>query len=446
MRFSSDHANFSRPQSAISTRGLRGARWVLRVAPVAVFAAIVLLYTGRSPAVRTIMNFWAIHPPVDHPFLDLRYIFAGAECWAKGIDVYIANPCDPLGRPHGYSPLWLRFAFLPGQQWTTVAGLVVDGLFVLALAALPPLQRWCELPIRLLAILSPPVIFALQRANVDVIMFLMLLGAAGLWVRLLPHRIAGYALILAAGLLKFYPLIVLATALRERTRVCVMVGAAAGGTLLGFAIYFRSELHAMAANIPTGGYLVGDMFGAKNLPYGLASILGLPESSWFKIVAGAVLAASCAVAMLTLSRWNALRSAVAGLASFEAALLLFGAVVFVGCFVTGQSVGYRGIHLLLVLPGLLALWRGAADTCVKHFARSATFLVLFLMWQGALTWNDSFLTALQAWFGASAGAGLWAGLWLIRELGWWALAAALGGIFLGFAREAPAVSRLFAGG
>lgn len=446
MLLSPGHANFSPLQSAISTRGLRGARWLLRAVPVAVFAAIVLLYTTRSPAIRAIMNFWAIYPPVDHPFLDLRYIFAGVECWAKGIDVYIANPCDPLGRPHGYSPLWLRFAFLPGQQWTTVAGLIVDGLFVLALAAFPPPQRWRELPIRLLAILSPPVVFALQRANVDVIMFLMLLGAAGLWVRLLPQRIAGYALILAAGLLKFYPLIVLATALRERTRVCVMVSAAAGAALLGFAIYFRSELHAMAANIPTGGYLVGDMFGAKNLPFGLASVLGLPESSWLKILVGAVLAASCAMGMLTLSRWNALRSAVAGLASFDAALLLFGAAVFVGCFLTGQSVGYRGIYLLLVLPGLLALWRGAADTRVKRFACSATFLVLFLMWQGVLTWNDSFLTALQAWFGASVGAGLWAALWLIRELGWWALAAALGGIFLGFAREAPAVSRLFAGG
>src|ERR1700732_2860442 len=40
-----------------------------------------------------------------------------------------------------------------------------------------------------------------------------------------------------------------------------------------------------------------------------------------------------------------------------------GSVLIVGCFFAGQNVGYRGIFLLLVLPGLLGVARNATH---KH--------------------------------------------------------------------------------
>ncbi|HUZ32958.1 MAG TPA: hypothetical protein VMV19_12770 [Xanthobacteraceae bacterium] len=444
MLLDSDQPTNSLPHRDTTRRDGRLVLWLmLWLVPLVVFFAAVTLFATHSTAIYHILNLWAVARPVDYPFLDLRYIFAGADCWSKGVNVYLSNPCDPLGRAHAYSPLWLRFGFL--RDWTPTAGLIVDGVFILALMALPAPRKACELAVLLLAILSPPVVFVLQRANVDIIIFLMLLGAAALWTHVLRYRMVGYAIILAAGLLKFYPLIVLTTAVRERTRTCAAVCIAAGGVLLGFAVYFHAELRAMAVNIPTGSYLVGDMFGAINLPDGLALVFGLPEPGWVRILAAAMLAALCMTGILTLSHWIPLRRAVAELAPFDAALLLFGAALFVGCFFAGQSVGYRGVHLLLVIPGLLALWRQATDRRVRRFARATTFLVLFLMWQGVLTWNNSFLDALQSWIGSPAGSSLWAGLWLIRELGWWALAAALGGIFMGFVREAQAMSWLFAG-
>ena len=44
--------------------------------------------------------------PFSFPFLDTHAVLAAAECGRQGIEVYLSNPCDVLGRPHVYSPLW----------------------------------------------------------------------------------------------------------------------------------------------------------------------------------------------------------------------------------------------------------------------------------------------------------------------------------------------------
>lgn len=418
-------------------------RLAVPVVMLGVFLTLGILYALHSVIAFDALRWWGVHPPVTEPFLDLRYIFAGVECWSKGIDVYISNPCDPLGRPHGYSPLWLRFTLLPSQNWTIVAGFVVDLLFVLSLAAFPPPQNRGELAVLLAAALSPPVVFALQRTNVDVLIFLMLLAAAALWIGRTSRRMLGYGLVTFAGLLKFYPLIILALAVREKIKTCVAVFGIAGILLIGFVIHFHTELVEMARNIPTGGYFIGDMFGAKNFPDGImATHLGT-MGNWFGVVIwGALLMLTSGVAVATF-RPLARQKEIVRLAPFESALLLFGAAVICGCFFTGQSVGYRGIFLLLTVPGLLALHRRSSTRSVRRLAAQATMLVLFVLWQGVLTWNANVLDALRPWIGTTLASAVWTALWSARELAWWLLAGILSAIVLCFIVDSSAVVGLW---
>lgn len=419
----------------------RGPRRALRVALPAV-ALIVLTVIGvlcafRSPIAFDMLRLWGVHPPVDHPFLDLRYIFAGIECWDKGVNVYLSNPCDPLGRPHGYSPLWLRLAFLPSQNWTPLVGILIDALFALSLAAFPPPQDRRELALMLAAVLSPPVAFALQRSNVDVIMFLALLLAAWLWVRQLRWRLLAYSVITFAGLLKFYPLIVLGLAARERIRVFAAICALCGVILLGFVSYFHVELIEMARNIPTGGYFIGDMFGAKNLPNGILVGRFGNAGPWLGIVLWGGLLAMVAKRAVTTASHLLPQRAIAELDPMASALLLFGAAVICGCFFAGQSVGYRGIFLLFTLPGILGLRRRSVTKPIRRLATAACALVLFLLWQGVLTWNGQFSEVLQQWLGATIGTDFWMVLWAARELAWWLLTGTLTGIILCFVADSP---------
>jgi hypothetical protein len=78
------------------------------------------------------------------------------------------------------------------------------------------------------------VVFALERGNVDLIIFIMPVVAGVLGTGPLASRILFYSLMLPAGLLKFYPLIVLSTALRERPRTFFAIAATAGLVVVGF--------------------------------------------------------------------------------------------------------------------------------------------------------------------------------------------------------------------
>lgn len=417
-------------------------RFAIPVVLLGVFMTLGVLFALHSVIAFDALRWWGVHPPVTEPFLDLRYIFAGVECWSKGIDVYIANPCDPLGRPHGYSPLWLRFMFLPSQSWTIVAGTAVDLLFIFSLAAFPPPQNRGELAVMLAAALSPPVVFALQRTNVDVLIFLMLLAAAGLWIGRTSRRLLGYGLVTFAGLLKFYPLIILAFAVRERTKTFAAIATICAILLAGFAAYFRAELVEMARNIPTGGYFIGDMFGAKNFPDGIMAARLGAMGDWFGMVVWGLLFTLAATVAAATFRSLVRQKEIARLAPFESALLLFGAAVICGCFFTGQSVGYRGVFLLFTVPGLLALRRGSAAPSARRMATQATVLVLFVLWQSVLTWNANALDALRPWMGVPFTSAAWTALWSARELAWWLLAGILSAIILCFIVESPAIAGL----
>jgi hypothetical protein len=260
---------------------------LLGLALLAIFAA---LYTLDPKAYHQALISIGVSP-FRYPFLDWESITAVIKCWHRGINVYITNPCDVLHRVHSYSPLWLRAVFVPTDRaWTMPIGLVLVLTFLLSLFWVIKPGNWRELIIFVLACMSPTVIFALERGNVDVIIFIMLVVAGVLSIGLLANRILSYALILIAGLLKFYPLTVLFTALRERVRTCFVITAAASLIIVGFFFQFREELAASLTNIPRGGG-----FGSVNLPfdgprYALLLFPGLKQVAWLTAFPYAIMA------------------------------------------------------------------------------------------------------------------------------------------------------------
>jgi hypothetical protein len=115
--------------------------------------------------------------------------------------------------------------------------------------------------------------------------------------------------------------------------------------------------------------------------------------------------------------------------------LLAGALLVTGCFFAGQSAGYRGIFLLLVLPGLFALGRDKAGDPVALAARLTAVSIPPLMWADAM----------RFWiYAATTGeysipeivsvpvAPLQIAVWLVRELLWSFVIAFLVTIVAGF--------------
>ena len=338
-----------------------------------------------------------------------------------------------------YSPLLLRLP-LPwvAHQNVPAYALAVDAMFIGSLAALPRARRASDAVPMLLALVSPLCVFGVERANLDLLVFAVVAGAVSC-LQLRPGaRLAGYAAIVAAGLVKFYPWVLLLLLLRERRRVFLGLSVAFAAVLATFFLLYRAELARIGANLPTQNPF-GDAFGAAQLPTGLVLIehaLRDPLGPWgageaaIWMVATAALYAAALLGALRIGGDARLRRAVARLAPREAVCLAAGAMLLCGCFFAGTSVGYRAVFLLFALPGLLALARVAEAGRLSRRLRYAVAFALVLLWALPV---QRLVAAAVGPFWAPSGVIphplgtllLGAAVWLLREALWWWLITVL---------------------
>ena len=410
-------------------------RLVIPAVMLCVYGALAMLWHwGPRSLYFDILRFVGIEP-FRFPFLDIHAVLAAAECQRQGVDAYLSNPCDAIGRPHVYSPLWLLVtpAFL-GTRATLWVGLSLDLLFILSLAAV---LRPCgsrDILVYGLAALSPMTAFALERANNDLVVFLLILCGGMLFMSSRPHRLCSYPLFLAAGLLKYYPLVLLVLLARECRRAAVAVVIAIGVTLISFGVHLGPKLGRALANIPAASYFT-DSFSAENLPFGFGEALG---DGFSRIVIGvSLLGALLAVAATRTLRtvrlldweeldWN----------GKEMQWLAIGGILLTACFFAGQNINYRGIYFLLVVPGLVHLHRSAREAAIRQFWAQMIAAALFLMWE------EFFRRALHAIVAPISSEGLSSPevyFWIGRELVWWWLVAGLAAIVLSYLRRLPLV-------
>ncbi|HEV2549647.1 MAG TPA: hypothetical protein VGU20_20185 [Stellaceae bacterium] len=419
---------------------------LLPAAGLAILAALALLYATAPQLYAEILGALGL-APFRYPFLDGQYVLAGAECWHFGINVYVSDPCDVLDRAHAYSPLWLRLPVVP-MSMTMPLGVGMAGVFVLSLAVVAPIRRGRDFVLCVLATTSPTVIFALERANADIIVFLLVVAAGLLWPRLSSGwRLVAYAPPLLAALLKYYPITLLCLAIRERPRVFAAVIGVALATLVVFITEFRAELLASLPNIPGGGYAAGmfgaadhargyftDNFGAIVLPGGINEILqgaGLaPQSLLYPALFGSFVGAAVLRAFrsaLAIVNDREISDALAALPARANFFLVSGAALIAGCFFAGQSVNYRGIHLLFVLPAFLTLSDNLRTGHGRLRFQQAGIIVVLLMW------GDS----IRYWLDELGFEVVRIVIWFVRELFWWHVVGVLVGALLCSATVSP---------
>ena len=354
----------------------------------------------------------------------------------------VSDPCDFLKRPYNYSPFWMTVDWIPlGRADRVGVGLALGTGFLVSLSALPPPLSAVELGVRIAAVPSTMVVFAIERANQDLLIFVLVILTLSLLRGSLIARMLGYCVIFLAGAIKYYPFILLSLIVRERVYVLFStVIAAIIGLLLFFHIYARQILEGLP-NIPIG-LPFGDMFGAKNFLFGMFLVVRhITGSSNYaaKAALAATLLLITALAWVFTKVWSRsnIPDAIYRLDEHCRLALFTGVLLLLGCFVSGQSVGYRGIFLLLVLPGLFALGQDDAIGWAAPAARWAAFSIPPLMWAEALRFWIHFAvignypppgfnsnTVLGEPFDFLA--------WCLKEVGWWFLMSLFMTILVGF--------------
>jgi hypothetical protein len=418
-------------------------------APLAAFACFLcmswLYGRGNRGLYEDILRWYGV-VPFRFPFVDISGSLAAWECTRQGIDVILSNPCDVLQRGYNYSPLWMAAAPIPlGVDDTPAVGWGLDLLFIGSLALLPPPRHPLELMLVLAATLSTMVVFALERANPDILLFMLALAAGLLAECRSELRVIGYCLALLGALLKYYPIMVLVTVTRETPAQFVATTIAIAVALVVFWARYHGQIAEGLATIAQGPYNT-DLFAAKNLPFLLGEAAGsaAEPSSWAPLVvrayAGAIyatLVGCCVVIGRRLFGSGTLTASLASLGGLERTFLVIGSSVIAGCFFAGQSIGYRGVFLLMVIPGLLALSR-ESDHNLRRLGIGTSFVVVLLMW------GECLRLALSGGLDYCLGTGIIGSegkflFWLVRELGWWWTVAVMLAILAASLRDSPII-------
>jgi hypothetical protein len=307
------------------------------------------------------------------PFGDLRSITSGWECTRRGIDVLPANPCDPSGKPANYPRIWMSPAFLGlGQGSTVVLGILVGAIFlVAAIAVLPADARPREAVLYALALCSPAVMLGVERGNVDILIFALVVLAILLFRRSERSRLVAHLLMLFAAVLKLFPIFAAGVLLRQpRRRALIGLGAlVACFALYAFAI--RADLRTLVRVTPQsndfsyGIRLFSQWLANVATKIGGSTVGRLPLRAWDDALA--LLIVGSAVLLRKNGRGRTPQTAGPS-AERDLDLFVAGAGVYICSYVLLRNFDYRLAYLLLTLPQLFRWARDGQRLAVVSLA------------------------------------------------------------------------------
>lgn len=312
----------------------------------------------------------------NRPFMDLHGILAACDAAQAGVDPFRPNDFDPYHRPHVYTEWWLELARLGlGRSDTIWLGSVLIAVVLVTAVVLVGPRTRAEGVALFLLLVSPALLLAVNRANNDLVVFVLV--SCGLlcfrpvnW----PLRALGILLFATAAVLKYYPLVTLVVLLDLRTRRELAAGLALYGLVLVLAWPgLEPGLKSAARFMPQPDWLYA--FGA---PVFLRNLGVTATAGW---LVPAVLLAAWAL-------WRAggkIAEPPAGGSPREQSAereFMCGAAMLVGLFFLGTSYVYKLIFAVWLLPWL---WEEQRDPAESRWCRITRRLLLAVVWlEGAM--------------------------------------------------------------
>ena len=326
--------------------------WILILALALVFFWMNNLPTGQRELRFGQMKVSTID---GHRYCDLGAVLAWMSLDHQGVDTRFecpTCPCFPNPMNYGAGVLWLGrlglFRITPqGVSW---AGPLVIVLFLASLAfVLTDAALWQTLYCAPL-LFSPPIFLALERANLDIAIFSLLVLAAVLEFRLRAPW--GYAVVLAAGALKYFPFAAGAAFLRSTRRGWTYFA----GFCAAFALFvWITRGYIITAHQPDVWRLGWGYSVVFPLLPGILQTHGIAMRPWSDSRMFVLLALAAALMLAAAWTWRRPLRAFLGPHRSSRTLFLIGAILYAALFVTSGNYEYRSVFILLLLPLLFRM-------------------------------------------------------------------------------------------
>lgn len=331
---------------------------VLALVPVGIAAAVAGLAYTR--------NAWGLVgvPAINPNFADLRQVTSTSECLILNANWSMESPtCDPFGREYNYPSAWARaFAVLGIREADTeVVGLGLAILFFASLWLVNFMvfsrhRSLMSVILLTVASCSPPVMLLVERGNIDLIVFAVIV--LSVWAARRARGMPTAVALAVATVLKVFPagsaLVLLEPTKGRLLRVLTFTVVSAVGVLAWFSEFLLAALRTPQAT--------GTSFGSSVIPSQAWSLMGLPGDTVLPRVVGLAAYFVLLALLLLLMRLRptgkaaqSIRVTAQGFLSDPRALQLAlaggGTVLF--AFLVGSNWDYRLSFAILLLGAVL---------------------------------------------------------------------------------------------
>ena len=137
------------------------------------------------------------------PHADWNVIIDANKCQLIGYDVYISNPCDILDRSHVYGEILLHIPYYEKLDllYYVVFPNFINYLFILVLFKIFNPVKVKDYVFLFLLLILQPLILALERTNIDILIFICIF-----FIAKYNNILINYIILLIITLSKFFPI------------------------------------------------------------------------------------------------------------------------------------------------------------------------------------------------------------------------------------------------
>lgn len=358
---------------------------------------LILLFTILSYSVFAILYqngySWIIPESGPPGFYDLRVVLESTGCYNKGYDPYFTTNKDC---PHVYNYpfvwIWLTNLLKLTIQDVYLIGFGMIFSFVLSISFLFRKITISNLILLVITLISPPILLLLDRANIDIIIFILLLIAC-YYLRTGFKSIAkihfSYVLILIATMFKIYPVFILGLIIIDpidiKHKYIVIVYSTV--TLSLYTLFNLNEILVLLGNTPHPSELA---FGKNVL---IQEFLSPSKLVYFSFLPFIVM-----ILIVFYKRvfFKQLVSRLQLDTSKEGKLFFGGVLLFTGTYFFGNNWDYRLVFVIFFFPYLFS--DHLKNNELNKFKNIFILLLIIVLFTSFIHRSGYFFKSYHSWF------------------------------------------------
>ena len=173
-----------------------------------------------------------------YQFADWKVIVGANLCKELGYDVYINNPCDIWGRKHVYGEifLYLPFAEKIKNFYFEILPVIINYIFIVFILSIFRFKNYISYFSSIIILFSFPVILAIERANNDILIFLLVILLA-----YYKNQVLSLFILVITTISKFYPIVLAINFFFEKNLKKILINLSIFITIISFIFFTESE-------------------------------------------------------------------------------------------------------------------------------------------------------------------------------------------------------------